>query len=175
MLSLVSPESRQRPGTNAGRGARSPRRSAVIVSMTLLLSVLAASVWYWDAFHREILDYYANVTKRWGLPEGVKRLSAEEVSHRSVSVVLVRRGRLNAAHEIRVVNSAGLTPPVGFGLPLASVSELNPLPSAGSDGPVSSELIQLTRVTFSSRLRRPRARTGRVQQRRTAFVHDTFR
>jgi len=131
------------PGRSIGRSL------AAAGAAILLLFVIVPGVWYWDAYHREISDYYANVTKRWGLPEGIGRLTAEQVSRRNESVVLVRRGRRNPAHEVRVVNSAGLTPAVGLGLPIFSINELNPLPSAGSDGPESSELIQLTRVTFS--------------------------
>jgi YD repeat-containing protein len=125
------------------------RTLAFVAAATLFLCVVALGGWYWDAYHREISEYYANVTKRWGLPEGIGRLTAEQVSRRNESVVLVRRGRRNPAHEIRVVSSEGLTPAVGLGLPIISVNELNPLPSGGSDGPVSSELIQLTRVTFA--------------------------
>ena len=69
-----------------------------------------------------------------GLAGRIGRLTADQVSRRNESVVLVRRGRRNPAHEVRVVNSEGLTPPVGLGLPIISVSELNPLPSAGSGG-----------------------------------------
>ena len=125
------------------------RSPAVIAGAALLLVVIALGAWYWDAFHREIRDYYANVTKRWGLPEGIGHLTAEQVSQRNESVLVLRRGRRNPAHEVRVINSEGHTPAIGLGLPILSVNELNPLPSAGSDGPVSSELIQLTRVTFT--------------------------
>jgi hypothetical protein len=121
---------------------------AVLISLGILLSLLAVGLWYWDAFHRENLDYYANVTKRWGLPDGIGHLTAEQVARRNASVVLVRRGRRNPADEIRVVNSSGRTPPLGLSLPIGSVDDLNPLQSAGSDA-LSSELAQVTRVTFS--------------------------
>jgi hypothetical protein len=98
------------------------------------------------AFDEEI----ENALRRaWGLPEGVGRLTVAQASHRNATVILLRRGRRNPAHELRVANAAGLTPPVGLGLPIQSVVELNPLPANGADGPVSSEMIQLTRVTFS--------------------------
>lgn len=122
---------------------------AVSVALGLLLLTLGAGAWYWDAFYREVEEYYANVTKRWGLPEGIGRLNADQVSRRSATVVLVRHGRLNPPQEIRVVNSAGLTPPVGSVIPLQSVAELNPLANIRLDSPASSELVQLTRVTFS--------------------------
>jgi hypothetical protein len=136
-----------------GPTARIPRmgqfQAVLVVGALLLLSVLGGGLWYWDAFYRSTFDYFANVTTRWGLPEGIGPLSAEQVSRRNVSVVLIRRGRRNPADEVRVVNSAGLTPAVGQAFPNSSMAALNPLPSAGTDGPVSSELVQLTRVTFT--------------------------
>src|SRR5262249_19839291 len=77
------------------------------------------------------------------------RLTADQVSRRNGAIVLVRRGRRNPVDEVRMINSSGLTPPVGLGLPIGSIADLNPLPSDGADGEVSTELIQLTRVTFS--------------------------
>lgn len=124
--------------------------TAVFAPLGLLLLVLGSGVWYWDAFHREILDYYANVMTRWGLPEGIGRLSADQVSRRNATVVLVRHGRLNPPHEVRVVNSAGFTPPIGSGFALQSLVGLNPLASTGLDSEMfTSELVQLARVTFS--------------------------
>jgi TIR domain-containing protein/PDZ domain-containing protein len=128
------------------RAMWSPR---VLIFAGVLLSVVAAGLWYWDGFRRETLDYYANVTKRRGLPEGVGALTAEQATARNVSVVFVRRGRRNPVEEIRIVNSSGNTPPLGVSSPISSVADLNPLQNAGSDGPLSSELAQVTRVTFS--------------------------
>jgi YD repeat-containing protein len=122
---------------------------AVLVGFAVLASLLTAgSWWYWDGCCREHIDFYANVTKRWGLPEGVGHLNAEQVSRRNVSVALVRRGRRNPADEVRLVNSAGHTPPLGKYVAILTL-DLNPLSSPGSEGPQSAELLQVTRVTFS--------------------------
>jgi len=145
-FSMPAPASPEAQGHAKRRGTVwSP---AVLVSVGILLSLVAAGLWYWDAFHRETLDYYANVTTRRGLPDGIGHLTAEQVARRNASVVLVRRGRRNPADEIRVVNFSGRTPPLGLSLPIGSVGDLNPLQSAGSDA-LSSELAQVTRVTFS--------------------------
>ena len=78
----------------------------------VLLSAAVAGVWYWDAYQRAHVDYYANVITRWGLPEGVGRLTAEQVRSRNSSLAFHRHGRARPAHEIRVVNSRGAPPSV---------------------------------------------------------------
>src|SRR5262249_47806469 len=45
--------------------------AAVIVALLLA----GGGVWYWDTYQREHVDYYAQVITRWGLPEGVGRLT----------------------------------------------------------------------------------------------------
>ena len=124
--------------------------------MVLLVLTLAAAVgsgaWYWDAFYREHVDYYMGVTSRWGLPEGLGRLSASQIARRNVSIAVVRRGRGNPAHEIRLVNSAGNTPPLGLavGATAVALSGLNPLSDERTGSEVlQSESLQSTRVTFS--------------------------
>jgi len=120
-----------------------------LLGLALLIALVAPGVWYWDAFYREIAEYYANVTTRWGFPEGVGRLTGQQVARRNASVVLMKRGRRNPPYEVRVVNSEGLTPPLGASLPITSMLALNPLPTGDLENPLSSELIQLTRVTLS--------------------------
>ena len=82
------------PGSTTGSPPRgSLTRSPAVIGAALLLFFIALGAWYWDAFHRETRDYYANVTKRWGLPEGIGQLTAEQVSQRNESVLVLRRGR----------------------------------------------------------------------------------
>lgn len=80
-------------------------------AILVLLILAGAGLWYWDAFYRQHVEYYANVSKRRGLPEGVGRLTDEQVSHRNVSLMFIKRGRWGAAREIRAVNSRGAYPP----------------------------------------------------------------
>jgi hypothetical protein len=88
----LSPEIARPPG-------RAARSIAVrVVAALLLLVLLAGSIWWWDAFHREHTEYFANVTKRWGFPEGIGWLSANQVATRNVSIAIVRRGRRALPH-----------------------------------------------------------------------------
>ena len=73
----------------------------------MLLSAAAAGVWYWDAYQRAHVDYYAQVITRWGLPEGVGHLTAEQVRQRNASLAFHKHGRRGPVHEIRLVNSRG--------------------------------------------------------------------
>ena len=108
-----------------------------------LLIVAAFGIWYWDAFYRLHTDHYANVITRWGLPEGVGRLTDEQVRHRNASLAFVKRGRYGSVTEIRAVNSRGAYPPEFAYVPPMSLIGLNPLPSG------ESELLSLCRVTFA--------------------------
>jgi hypothetical protein len=123
---------------------------AAVVAPVVMLCLIASGLgWYWDAFYRERVEYYGNVRTRWGLPEGVGRLSADPIARRNVTIALVRRGRRHAAHEVRIVNSARNAPSEGTYFPSVSVAGLNPLQSAGTNGPASAEFAQVTRVTFA--------------------------
>ncbi|MGH9891017.1 MAG: toll/interleukin-1 receptor domain-containing protein [bacterium] len=121
------------------------RRSVFAFSWTgfALLILIGSALGYWDAFHRPHIEYYANVMKRWGLPEGIGRLTDEEVRHRAVSLAFHKRGRWGVVHEIRAVNSRGGYPPAfGYYSP-SSFVDLNPLERE------DSERFSLLRVSFT--------------------------
>jgi hypothetical protein len=121
------------------------RRSVPVFfwAIVVLLSLAGAGLWYWDAFYRQHIEHYANVTTRWGLPEGVGRLTDEQVSHRNISLMFIKRGRWKAAHEIRVVDSRGAYPPAFAYFPSLSLISLNPLANE------ISEFLTLCRVTLT--------------------------
>ena len=84
-------------------------RHVVWVARVLALLLLAGiGGWYWDAYYREHVEYYANVIKRKGLPEGIGRLTDEQFRRRNSTLMFIRRGRQGAVHEIRQVNSRGV-------------------------------------------------------------------
>ncbi|NOT27996.1 MAG: TIR domain-containing protein [Acidobacteria bacterium] len=122
-----------------------------LVLAAIVLSIALGALWYWDAYHRTIVNYYAHVTTRWGLPDGVGPLARDMVARRSGSIVVVRKGRRHPAHEVRLVDSSGYAPPVGLALAGAAMADLNPIPSkrAELDDAISSDLAQLARVTFT--------------------------
>jgi YD repeat-containing protein len=139
---------------NVSKAVHAPRhRPSVehLVLAALAVSIALGVLWYWDAYHRTIADYYAHVTTRWGLPDGVGPLTSDMVARRSGSIVLVRKGRRHPAHEVRLVDSSGHVPPVGLAVVGAAMADLNPVPSRRTelDDAMSSDLLQLARVTFT--------------------------
>jgi predicted Ser/Thr protein kinase len=123
-----------------------PSRARVPVflwAVVVLLLLAGLGLWYWDAFHRQHIEYYANVIKRWGLPEGVGRLTDEQVRHRNVTLVFIKHGRWGVVQEVRAVNARGAYPPALTYFPPLSLVGLNPL--AGE----VAELLALSRVTFT--------------------------
>lgn len=134
-----------------GEHTHPPRRrisTAALSALAVLVLGLASGLWYLDAFYFEHVDYVANVTKRWGFPQGVSRLSTENLKRRNVSIALIRHGRRNPVDELRVVNATGNTPPASTYMPPLSITNLSPLPSASNpDNPNSA--LAITRLTFS--------------------------
>ena len=123
-------------------------RNVVAVAIILVLLLLAGiGGWYWDAYHREYVEYYANVIKRWGLPAGVGRLTDEQFRRRNSTLMFIKRGRQGAVHEIRQVNSRGVYPPTFAQIGLHPLSAVNPLERKDYQGR-SSEWLETSRVRF---------------------------
>ena len=112
----------------------------------VLLCAAAAGVWYWDAYHRAHIEYYTTVITRWGLPEGVGRLSAAQVRQRNVSLAFRKHGRREPAHDIRLVNSRGVYPPVFANTGFLALAWLNPLSAEMDDSAPATQ--RVSRVTF---------------------------
>ena len=148
----VSPAQPQR----ATRRQRMAFWCRVVGVATVLSLLLLAGIggWYWDAYHREHVEYYANVIKRWGLPEGVGLLTDEQFRRRNSTLMFVKRGRWGAVHEIRIVNSRGVYLPLPMNTNVLAYWYLNPLEQGSDDSP--TELLATCRVTFE------RDGTGRI-------------
>ncbi len=139
----------------SARGERSTARwglrAALLIACAVAVAAAIGGVWYWDAYHRVHIAYFANVIKRHGLPEGIVRLDVSMVARRNVTLALIRRGRRNPVDEVRLVNSNGDTPPTATYAPPTSFVDLNPLMSRAfdEDDAWNSEIIVVTRVTFT--------------------------
>jgi hypothetical protein len=123
------------------------RRGVWVASVSALLLLAGIGGWYWDAFHREHVEYYANVIKRWGLPEGVGRLTDEQFRRRNSTFMFIKRGRQGAVHEIRQVNSRGVYPPMFAQIGVHRLAAVNPLQQVDYRGH-SSEFLETCRVRF---------------------------
>ncbi len=106
---LVGEPVKARPVGSLGRTLRWARRRPLPAAMAtlgcLLVSlVLGAGFAYWD-FHRERIEYYRDFEKRWGIPVGIGRLTAEQAHHRQYTLQFHRRaGRVE---RVDVVNGHG--------------------------------------------------------------------
>ncbi|MFZ4520468.1 MAG: TIR domain-containing protein [Bacteroidales bacterium] len=77
------------------RHKRSEKRKIIIRSTALSLIsflLLSLSLWYWD-YNRVKIKYFADYTERWGVPEGICKLTREEASHRYISYLFEYRRR----------------------------------------------------------------------------------
>lgn len=121
---------------------------------SLLLALLAAAgaasgLWFWDAYYRLQVEHFASVRTRYGLPEGVGPLSEAQFARRNASLEFIRHGRRSPVDEVRLVNSSGNTPPVTAYVATSPLSSLNPLSSFDIQNPLASDMMTLTRVTFT--------------------------
>ena len=84
---------------------------------------------------------------RWGLPEGVGRLTDEQFRHGNSTLMFIRRGRQGAVYEIRQVNSRGVYPPLYTETNLHRLSAANPLQQVDYRG-LSTEFLETCRLHF---------------------------
>jgi serine/threonine protein kinase len=100
---------RARPVGTLRRGLRAARRrpGRVLgaVAGLLALALAAAGAWFWDAHYRLKVEYYATFAERWGVMEGVGRLSAEQARHRYYTYKFYRRG--GQVEKVEIVNGQG--------------------------------------------------------------------
>jgi YD repeat-containing protein len=85
---------------------RNPVTATLVATAALLvLAGSAPGLWYWNAYQREKVEYFAACTSQDGVKRGVVPLSAMAARQRDVSYKFYRRGR----HVVRVeiVNSRG--------------------------------------------------------------------
>ena len=87
-------------------------RRAVAASCVgvVLLSAAAAGVWYWDAYVRPHVAYYARDRDRNGELEGVGYVSASVARHRAFTQKMHRQGRRGPLTKIEYVNGSGTCP-----------------------------------------------------------------
>ena len=66
----------------------------LIISLIIGIVILGLSVLgYFYYYQWEYIEYYNNISSRYGIPVGYGKLSAEQVKHRRFSIKLVKKGR----------------------------------------------------------------------------------
>lgn len=110
----------RRPGPVARAASfvkRRPRTACLYVCSMVVVMAAIAAAWNWLLFVRPTHEYYANYVERWGVPEGICPLSANDLGQRDVSFRLTRAGWCGRVVRIEAVDSSGcLTPysPLGM-------------------------------------------------------------
>ncbi len=73
--------------------------------VTLAMALMTGGWWAWDYYWREKSFYFQDFTLRWGMPEGVFHISAQEAARRSGSYQMIyRKNRLRL---VAYVNGTG--------------------------------------------------------------------
>jgi len=62
-------------------------------------------IFYFDGYVLQRESYYNAYAKRYGVMEGVGKLSDKQVKGRSVSFKFIRKGRYNPVWKVQVVNT----------------------------------------------------------------------
>jgi YD repeat-containing protein len=115
---------RARVWERAAKWARRRPAAAALLALAVLLPLGAAALglWDWDAHRRVKVEYYANLVKRWGAPEGIDRLTEDQARHRRATYKVYRRG--GRVERVEAVNGLG-TLASGFG-PRAALADAAP-------------------------------------------------
>nr|VFJ94136.1 MAG: AAA-like domain-containing protein [Candidatus Kentron sp. LFY] len=96
-----------------------------IAAGVVIACLIGGGWWYLDGYAWEHKVYY-NIfyAKRFGLPQGVGKLTKKQVRHRAVSLLFISQGRKNRPHTMMAVNSAGeCTPRHRIGTYLKAVED----------------------------------------------------
>jgi hypothetical protein len=109
-----------RPPSKVELGRRWVRRHkgrvATGCAAVVLLITASIGAWYWDMYVRTHTTYYENVIKRWGVMEGVARISKQEAGHKARTFKFSRRGRRGPVVAVEAINGHGVcTPSPGLG------------------------------------------------------------
>ncbi|WP_048709317.1 TIR domain-containing protein [Microvirga massiliensis] len=124
---LASRRADLRPGivafieASTAAAARSRRRTLLgrAAALAAVLLGVAGSGLYWDLYVRQHEEYYNSFAKRWGVFEGVGRVSAGDAAHRSRTLRFVRKGRLGPVTRVDAIDGSGACARTGFHEPSA--------------------------------------------------------
>ncbi|MDM8564917.1 AAA-like domain-containing protein, partial [Candidatus Halobeggiatoa sp. HSG11] len=91
------------------RRQRSAFRRGLIrasIAATMVIALIGGGVyWYFDGYVWKHVEYYNTYAKRFGIMEGVGKLSLKRVKQRSISYKFIRKGRYNPVHKVMIVDN----------------------------------------------------------------------
>jgi hypothetical protein len=90
------------------RSHRTRRRVAGLTAAVLVLALVGGWLWYRVAYVWPHVEYYANIVPRWGIPDGIRALTKEQVGHRGTSFRLTRKGRRGVVMRVEAINGQGV-------------------------------------------------------------------
>lgn len=74
------------------------------VVATVIISLVGGSVyWYFDSYVWTNIAYYNSHTKRFGIMEGIGKLTVEQAQNRAVSYKFFRQSRKNPVYKVQAV------------------------------------------------------------------------
>ena len=106
LTGLVEKSRQLREHAQLKRKLRQARLRAAIWA-ALAVSAIAAPVYYWLAYVRPDVSYYASFMRRNGTYEVIGRLSRSDISHRSESLRVTRKGFRGEMQAIEAINGYG--------------------------------------------------------------------
>jgi hypothetical protein len=86
---------------------RNPVRSITLVVLGFILGWGSYAWWQWDSYQRVYVNYFDNISIRYGRWIGQGALTAEEIRHRTVSVKMYQHGRKGSVYRLEYINSRG--------------------------------------------------------------------
>ena len=82
----------------------SHKKLIALIATSVASLVICAGIFFWD-YNRTKVRYYKDYKEVWGIPEGIGRLSANEMSHRDITYKMEFRQR--KLRRLSLVNSVG--------------------------------------------------------------------
>ncbi len=98
------------PDAEKRRQKKAFRQGAIragLIAAMIIACICGGIVWYLDGYVWENVTYYNTYAKRYGIMEGVGKLTPEQVRRRAVSYKFIRKGRHHPVWKVQAVNSSG--------------------------------------------------------------------